>query len=297
MSNRKQPASYTQHPITVAAMGDSLTRNYTCAMADADFWPARLAAALTAAGLPAIAKNCGVSGNKTATMVSRRAALTTRPAGQTEVPAIAVVFGGVNDPATPISTVNIVGNINDAFVRVAVGEDSKFTVGAGLRVNGVHYTITAVNPFVISISPNLSTALTVGMVIYHSTQLNVAAIGQAAINAGCDRVAIVSAQYLNFASNTGDTLATDYATYAPVRVEQAAAAVNLAAANPTKDVIFVDLHAYLKALITGGTVTQGNDVAWHVAVGDQHFNTTGQQYVANAIYAAIAAAGWVGELA
>lgn len=293
MSNRKKPNGYTQHPINVQAIGDSLTRNYTSAMADADFWPARLAAALTAAGLPAAAKNNGVSGNRTGTMLKRKTALT-----MLGTPAIGVVFGGVNDPAGGAVSLTSSNVIGDTKIRTTGGY-TDFEIGAYLTVGGNTYKVTNyyVPDAAVVVTPPLVADIPNGTPIYHATANNLQAIGQHLIDNGCSHVAVVSAQYLNFASNTGDTLATDYATYAPVRVKQAAAAVALAAANPTKKVIFVNLHAYLKALITGGTVTQGNDVAWHVAVGDQHFNTTGQQYVANAIYAAIAAAGWVGELA
>lgn len=51
-------------------------------------------------------------------------------------------------------------------------------------------------------------------------------------------------------------------------------------------------HDHMRGLIVSGAYAQGNDTAWHVAVGNTHLNNVGQQILADAIYAAMQAAGW-----
>jgi hypothetical protein len=70
-----------------------------------------------------------------------------------------------------------------------------------------------------------------------------------------------------------------------LRVEQSAAATALGA-------LYVDFHAYMRALIVATTYAQGDDTAWHVAIGNTHLNNTGEQILADAIYAAMQAQGW-----
>ena len=72
---------------------------------------------------------------------------------------------------------------------------------------------------------------------------------------------------------------------AEVTPQQQAAAAQLGA-------LYVDFHAYMRALIVAGTYTQGDATAWHVAVGNTHLNNVGEQILADAIYAAMQAAGW-----
>jgi lysophospholipase L1-like esterase len=291
MANRRENRTYKKTPLPAVAIGDSLTRNYSTQTLLAEFWPTRLQALLEDAGVYVRFVNAGVSGNTTRQMFDRRAALTNRA-----VPGLAVIFGGVNDPGSPICTVASNGTTGDTFVTTGSTGAYQLSEGAGITINGNDYTLTDIVPTGVSISPPLVANITTGNTLYHATSLNIQAISDYLIAAGCDYIAIVSAQYLNFASNTGDTLATDYAVYAPVRAAQLAASVALAAANPTKNFAFVDLHAHMKALIVGGEVSQGYDYAWHVATSDQHLNAEGQQIVADAIYAAISAAGWIQEL-
>jgi hypothetical protein len=40
-------------------------------------------------------------------------------------------------------------------------------------------------------------------------------------------------------------------------------------------------------------VAEGDDLAWHVAVGDTHLNPAGEQALANAVRAALVSLGWV----
>ena len=56
--------------------------------------------------------------------------------------------------------------------------------------------------------------------------------------------------------------------------------------------MYVDFYDWMRDLIVAGTYTQGDDTAWHVAVSNAHLNNTGEQILADAIYAAMQAQGW-----
>lgn len=294
MANRRKNTTYRNFPLLAVAMGDSLTKNYTTQVNVADFWPTRLQAKLSDAGIYTRFANCGDSGNNTGEMIDRKIAMI-RNGPLT----LAVIFGGVNDPAEGASSLGASTNLIGDTRIITTGGYANLEIGEHVTAGANSYLVTGyyAPDAAILISPPLVADIPDATPLKHATDLNVAALGQYAIDHGATHVAIVGAQYLNYASNAGDTLSTDYANYVPVRAAQAAAAVALAAANPSKNIVWVDLHAYLKALISGGTVTQGNDVAWHVDVENQHLNATGEQYVADAIYAAITAAGWIQELA
>lgn len=101
--------------------------------------------------------------------------------------------------------------------------------------------------------------------------------------AGCSRVLVVGTHYMNWTSG-GDTTSVQDATFAALRVKQAAAAAGVSAP-------FVDLYAYMRALIVAGTYVQG-DFAWHVADANTHLNAIGQQIIADAMMEVIEAQGW-----
>ena len=102
-------------------------------------------------------------------------------------------------------------------------------------------------------------------------------------NAGCKRVMIVGMHYFNFTTGA-DTTTVELARNATLRVKQQAAAAATGA-------VYVDLYAWMAALITAGTYAQG-DNGWHLSVNDQHLNLAGQTILADAIEAAIIAQGW-----
>lgn len=116
------------------------------------------------------------------------------------------------------------------------------------------------------------------------TQANLQSIVASIQAAGCSRVLVCGSHYMNFSSG-GDTTSAQDAGYATLRGKQSAAAAASGAA-------YVDLYAYMRALIVAGTYTQGDDTAWHVAVGNTHLNAVGQQIVADAIFAKMQAQGW-----
>lgn len=108
MSGRKAVSSYTRaNTKTLAAMGDSLTFNdvyWGCA--PHQMWPEVLAAQLRTLACPIRGRNFGASGNTTTQMLARASQLTLY-----EVPDLAIVFGGVNDPGASIAGATTQANI------------------------------------------------------------------------------------------------------------------------------------------------------------------------------------------
>lgn len=121
-----------------------------------------------------------------------------------------------------------------------------------------------------------------------TTQANIETMITTLKSAGVSKIMVVSAQYLNFSAG-GDTLSTPYANYVPVRQAQQDAA------NAHPGVIFVDLYTYMRDRIVNAQDTQGS-FSWHVADGDQHFNSYGCGIVADCVLQSVQAQGWDSQL-
>lgn len=121
-----------------------------------------------------------------------------------------------------------------------------------------------------------------------ATQSNLEAMAAYAKDAGCRRVVILGAPYLNFSSG-GDAQGQPFQPYCSVRCAQRDAAASSGA-------LFVDFYGYLSGLISSGTETQGS-FSWHVQDMNQHLNALGWSYAAQAVYNAIASQPvWLREL-
>lgn len=102
---------------------------------------------------------------------------------------------------------------------------------------------------------------------------------------------------LSSAPAAGAAVTKTYALHAAMRVVVKSAVTALAAANPTKSIVYCDLHGYQLALIAAGTVAQGDDLAWYNFVGNYHFSSAGSLMCANAVLAKInATSGWLAAL-
>jgi len=64
------------------------------------------------------------------------------------------------------------------------------------------------------------------------------------------------------------------------------------AAAASRGVPYIDTYAHMAGKISSGEVTAGDDLSWHVAVGNTHLNVAGEQAVADAVYDAFVALGW-----
>lgn len=126
-----------------------------------------------------------------------------------------------------------------------------------------------------------------------TTQANIEALAQAALTAGTGYVLVVSPQFLNYTSGgeaTGGTKPSG--AYAAVYDAQVAAVAALAAANPTKAIVFCDLWDFMRDRIVAGTDTLAS-ASWHYAGTNQHFNAYGHTVVADAVEARVLAqSGW-----
>lgn len=106
MPRRMQP-TYTAAPRhTISVVGDSLTHNITLGVRPDQFWPERVAVALRGDGTPARARNLGRSGNTTTQMLARIATVTA-----IDIPKLAIIWGGVNDPGNAIGGATTQSNI------------------------------------------------------------------------------------------------------------------------------------------------------------------------------------------
>jgi lysophospholipase L1-like esterase len=109
MPSRKALTAYTKaRTHTVAAMGDSLTFNDVYyGVAPHLMWPEKLAVSLRGLSCNVQARNFGASGDTTTQMLARIAQLTFY-----DIPAIAVIWGGINDPGTAIAGATTQANIS-----------------------------------------------------------------------------------------------------------------------------------------------------------------------------------------
>jgi lysophospholipase L1-like esterase len=105
-TRRLQPAYTHANRHTIAVIGDSIVRNYSLGVWTSQFWPEQLALLLRAAGAYVKARNLGSSGNTTTQMLARIYALV-----ENDVPDIAFIAGGVNDPGNAISSATTTANI------------------------------------------------------------------------------------------------------------------------------------------------------------------------------------------
>lgn len=104
---RKIQATYTQAPsVPYAAIGDSLTLNFSYRTLPHEFHPEVLAGMLRDAGYPVYARNHGQSGDTTTGMRGRVSQML-----RFETPRLATIWGGVNDPGNSIAGATTQANI------------------------------------------------------------------------------------------------------------------------------------------------------------------------------------------
>lgn len=197
-------------------------------------------------------------------------------------PNICIIYAGTNDPPA-----------NDVVKASPVPTDTAFALNAfavGYEADG-WITVGGESAQILSRAGNVITLTAplaggppaAGTAVEHDTQKNITEMANYVKNAGCKRVMIVGMHYFNFTTGA-DTTSVQLARNAGLRTKQQAAATATGS-------VYVDLYAWMSALITAGTYTQG-DNGWHLSVNDQHLNLAGQTILADAIEAAIIAQGW-----
>lgn len=253
------------------AEGDSHTFNGSYGLPLEGFYPALVAGAL---GADFVGLNHGVSGDSTSEMVNRIPDLL---AGGR--PDIVTIYGGSNDNTTTVA--NLPAPTTTSF---GVSGTFRHAPGGWLVVNGESVEVVAVNGTEVTVSPALSVAPSAGATITFDTVKNLQLWVQAMKSAGCEKILIIGSHYLNFASS-GDTPTSQQSLRASMRLNQQAAAT-------AENVPYVDTYAFMRDMVLNGDVVAGDDLAWHVAVGNTHLNAAGEQALADAVFAAMAALGW-----
>jgi lysophospholipase L1-like esterase len=299
---------------TITCLGDSLTGNYAWGVPYTLMWPEVLAGKLRALSPPCLvkARNFGHSGNTTGPysgevhnpgddLIGRLGNMTTW-----EIPEIAILWGGVNDPGNGIAgyvTDTVQAGSTAGIVNVANG--GQFHAGQAVVIDGVLATVASIAGNALTLASALPNAPVTGRAVQQGTQANLQwMIGQLKA-AGVARCIVLNTQYLNYSGAAGDTLTTPFAAYNTLRPFQAAA-VSSYAGDPAIAVVLADLYGYLRGLIQAGApvvyngvsypMAQGN-VNWHVADGNQHLNALGNELVARFLLSVIQAQpGWVAAL-
>lgn len=193
-------------------------------------------------------------------------------------------------------------NIQDiANYLIAAGTDRVMVIGCAYvnyaSGSGDYYSITTV-------SSATTSAITVPAISAGGTTL--AAAGYCVIGGeerlissitGAGPYVLNLSTPLTSAPAAGASVTKSYAPHAAVRVKQKAAVTALTAANPTKSIVYCDLHSHQLALIASGAVAQGDDLAWYNFVGNYHFSAAGSLMFAQAVVAKInATSGWLAAL-
>ena len=257
------------------AVGDSHTYNTGFGQTMADFYPDRLDVLLGTTSYQV--QNLGISGNTTANMAAR---ITAQDHRRPMSNGVAIIYGGTNDyndtfavqaSPTPTSTV----------FAINAGKGFRFGAGAYITVNGEQALIQSIATDTITLASPLSFTPTAGQAVVIDTTANLVKL---ALAIGAPRTLICGQHFLNFATG-GESTSGSVGTIEALRAKQRAAAAAVGA-------VYVDFYDWMRDLIVAGNYALGNDTAWHVAVGDTHLNNTGQQILADAIYASMQAQGW-----
>lgn len=268
----------------ISAMGDSLTNNYIWGVNADKYYPCVLQGYLNSLGASVLARNFGISGEATGQMIGRISVMT-----QYEVPNIAIIYAGTNDLSTNGTT--LATNATTATTTqfsVTAGSGVRFPVGSYVKIGSDIVRITNQATDLLTVTPALSGAPSVGATVNCATQQNLVVMGQYLQTAGCNKIIIVGRHYDNFTSG-GDTVSTPNAANAALRTLQQAAATALSAP-------YCDLYAYMSNLITTGVDTQGS-YSWNVFNNNIHLNTYGEKIVADALLETIQSqSGWLSSI-
>jgi|GEM_PF-2453799 len=258
------------------AEGDSHTFNTneaTWGVAPADFYAQRVAEAL---GPRVLAGNFGWSGDSSAEMVHQLPQFFAD--GR---PDIATIYAGANDG--PIS---ITADTTPTPLEFSVAHSlrTRLEPGGFVIVNGVQNRIAARADNLITLEAPLPTAPSAGDKISPDTQANIEYWIDEVASKGVTKIAVIGYHFINFATS-GDTLTSQRSAAQAIRTKQRAAALS-------RGVPYIDTYSHMAAKISSGAVTLGDDLSWHVAVGNTHLNVAGEQAIADAVYDAFVALGW-----
>jgi len=277
-------------------MGDSLTTSAPgYGLTAADEHPSRTGQALQAL-FPQheiVVRAVGIGGNSTAQMVGRKKAMT-----QFEVPALAVLYGGANDPSLS-STVNG-GSATTTSIPVQSSSGQYYAVGSWVKISGERRQIAAIVGDTLTLAAALSSAPANGTAVSIDTEFNLLELALYLKSAGCTRV-LVHGQHMKNWTAGGDTLVAEEAVYAGLRIAQKAAVADMIGQGI--DAAYCDNLTAMRALISSGAETLGSN-CWSAMTDNQHLNCRrtrgdaagragGHDVLAANAVSAITSAGWV----
>lgn len=110
------------HRYTLAAMGDSLTHNPTLGVPAYALWPQVLAGRLTTLRARVRARNFAKNGNTSTQMVARMPEMTA-----IDIPTLAIIMAGVNDPGASITGATTQANI-ESMVNTEMTAGTQYAV-------------------------------------------------------------------------------------------------------------------------------------------------------------------------
>lgn len=300
---------------SIVVIGDSLTHNIILGVPIYASWPAVLARILRGKGYNVCVRNLARSGRTTATGGSNMGDVFSEAwqFDPVNIPKIAIVMGGVNDPGNGITADltranlraiimgwkfgadQIVAGFANLPARALIGSrkvvlsDSSTTGGAALPSG---------YPGIATVTGAAASSPTVWECRYStSSELGWGRIAASATTpTHISKIIVVSAQYLNYSSM--DTVATPYAAYSDtLGVPYSSSGVRRAQIDAAADesVVYCDFYDLLKQRIVSGVETQ-NSYSWHVETGNQHLNAHGESLCASAVFASINSQGWLSSL-
>lgn len=312
--------------LTISCIGDSQTDGataWTYCRPDQK-WPEALVQKMRAAPyyLPIKARNYGISGDTSAQNLARSDVLQ-----QWEIPDIAAIYVGVNDPGASISTSQTQANIQALIKCVKYGVVG-IKSGIASNTNSVsgQANLPSNAPPLTRMVVMVDTSTTGGLnAVWPGQTVGISGVGGGSqtvwesrtpqagesgwgriaitgtpvFSGCCSRIIVISTNYLNYASGGGDNAGTStyYAPYQTVRTAQSAAvaAENIGGAT---NVLYVDLFGFQASLIASGETTQGSN-SWHWVASNQHHNAYGHDIIARAVLSGIinSRPAWLSEMA
>ena len=256
------------------AEGDSHTFNTTLGVSPDEFYPKLVADAL---GANTAFVNLGGSGDSSAEMVHQLPAMLTGTR-----PDIATIYAGANDGAILVTADTAATTTTFSVDAVRA---QRCEVGGYIFVEGEPTQVIARIGADITVSPAVSTPPQPGDAVTIDTTKNLETWIDAMTAAGCQKILVVGYHFINHATS-GDTVTQESASRAAIRARQSAAATS-------RGVPYCDTYGHMRNIIQSGAVTEGDDLSWHVAVGDTHLNAAGEAAVAGAVIAQMTALGWI----
>ncbi len=196
-------------------------------------------------------------------------------------PDIATIYAGANDGQISLidETVPTATQFSVRYIYRTRLEPGGFVI-----INGEQARVAARDDNLITLEAPLSVVPSVGDTIAPDTQANIEYWIDEVRAKGVTKIAVIGYHFMNFATG-GDTPTVQHNSRKKIRDKQLAAATS-------RNVPYIDTYAHMAGKITSGEVALGDDLSWHVDLGNTHLNVAGEQAVADAVYDAFVSLGW-----